>query len=172
MLYSENQPCPHILLQNSLESDVTLAIAREFPSLRAIAGRNTSMSMNKLGLPRRDLFPPALRAVTDELNSPEVVAWVGNLTGIPGLIADPSLEGGELHQSGPGGYLNVHTDLSKHHVRANWRRRIDFDSVVESGVGRELGRVDRILGEISERKDDALRREISAALKSCADLHH
>jgi 2OG-Fe(II) oxygenase superfamily len=79
-----------------------------------------------LGMPKRELFPPALGAVTDELNSPEFARWVSELTGIPNLMADPTLEGGGLHQSGPGGYLNVHTDFSKHHLHTHWRRRVNL----------------------------------------------
>jgi len=41
------------------------------------------------------------------------------------LIPDPSLEGGGLHQSGRGGFLNVHTDFSMHHYQKNWRRRVN-----------------------------------------------
>lgn len=67
-----------------------------------------------------------LEAVTDELNSPEFVAWVSALTGIPNLLADPAMDGGGLHQSGHGGNLNVHTDFSKHHVCVNWHWRINL----------------------------------------------
>ena len=81
---------------------------------------------NKLGMAKRQLFPSAIAAVTDELNSPDFVAWISELTGIPGLLADPMLEGGGLHQSGPGGYLNVHTDFSMHHFHAKWRRRANL----------------------------------------------
>jgi hypothetical protein len=81
---------------------------------------------NKLGMAKRQLFPPTIGAVTDELNSPEFVAWVSQLTGIPNLVADPMLEGGGLHQSGPGGYLNVHTDFSMHHFHKNWHRRVNL----------------------------------------------
>jgi 2-oxoglutarate-Fe(II)-dependent oxygenase superfamily protein len=81
---------------------------------------------NKLGMAKRQLFPPALGAVTDELNSPEFVEWISELTGIRDLMADPMLEGGGLHQSGRGGYLNVHTDFSMHHFHTNWRRRVNL----------------------------------------------
>jgi len=36
------------------------------------------------------------------------------------------LEGGGLHQSGRGGYLNVHTDFSMHHFHTNWHRRVNL----------------------------------------------
>jgi len=81
---------------------------------------------NKLGLAKRALFPPQLGAVVDELNSAEFVNWLSRLTGIPDLVPDPSLEGGGLHQSGRGGFLNVHTDFSNHHYHQHWRRRVNL----------------------------------------------
>jgi len=91
----ENQLCPHILLEDSLDPDVALAMSQEFPSPASeIWTQYKHVNENKLGLPKRDLFPPLLGAVTDELNSPEFVTWVSILTGIPNLLADP----GEHHQ--------------------------------------------------------------------------
>jgi hypothetical protein len=72
------------------------------------------------------LFPPLLRAVTDELNSPSFLAWLSGLTGLPDLLADPGLDGGGPHQAGRGGFLNVHTDFSHHHYHTNWRRRLNL----------------------------------------------
>src|SRR5580698_3832413 len=114
--YGENNPCPHILLENFIEPELALAMAQEFPRPTSDAWTQYKhANENKLGMPKREMFPPTIGAVTDELNSPEFVAWVSQLTGIPNLVADPILEGGGLHQSGPGGYLNVHTDFSMHH---------------------------------------------------------
>jgi Rps23 Pro-64 3,4-dihydroxylase Tpa1-like proline 4-hydroxylase len=125
--YSRNEPCPHILLTDFLEAEVALEIAREFPLPVTHAWTQYKhANENKLGMTKRELFPPRLRAVTDELNSPEFVEWISQLTGIPDLLPDPMLEGGGLHQSGRGGYLNVHTDFSKHHFRANWHRRVNL----------------------------------------------
>jgi hypothetical protein len=125
--YQQNSPCPHILLKDFLDLDIALEIADEFP--RPVTPAWTQYkhaNENKLGMTKLELFPPLLRAVTDELNSPEFVAWISQLTGIPDLVADPMLEGGGLHQSGRGGYLNVHTDFSKHHFHPNWHRRVNL----------------------------------------------
>ena len=125
--YRENNPCPHILLEDFLEPATALAMAQEFPQPTSDAWTQYKhANENKLGMPKREMFPPTIGAVTDELNSPEFVAWVSELTGIPGLLADPILEGGGLHQSGPGGYLNVHTDFSMHHFHTNWHRRVNL----------------------------------------------
>ncbi|HXJ89080.1 MAG TPA: 2OG-Fe(II) oxygenase [Candidatus Binatia bacterium] len=125
--YRRNQPCPHILLTDFIEPETALEMSREFPPPESDEWtRYKHANENKFGLPRRELFPAMIGAVTDELNSPQFVEWVSYLTGIPELVADPMLEGGGLHQSGPGGYLNVHTDFSKHHFHAHWHRRVNL----------------------------------------------
>jgi len=102
-------------------------MAEEFPTPSSAAWTQYKHpNENKLGMPKRELFPTTIAAVTDELNTPEFAAWVSELTGIPDLMADPMLEGGGLHQSGPGGYLNVHTDFSMHHFHPIWHRRVNL----------------------------------------------
>ncbi|MFZ0770497.1 MAG: 2OG-Fe(II) oxygenase [Candidatus Sulfotelmatobacter sp.] len=138
--YRENKPCPHILLKDFLDPHTALAMAQQFPQPTSDAWTQYKhANENKLGMPKRELFPAAIRAVTDELNSPEFVAWISELTGIPHLMADPMLEGGGLHQSGPGGYLNVHTDFSVHHFNTNWRRRVNLILYLNPGWHDEWG---------------------------------
>jgi hypothetical protein len=138
--YRENKPCPHILLENFLDPDVAAEMAAQFPQPTSDAWTQYKhANENKLGMPKREMFPPTIRAVTDELNSPEFVAWVSELTGIPNLMADPMLEGGGLHQSGPGGYLNVHTDFSMHHFHTDWHRRVNLILYLNPGWLEEWG---------------------------------
>jgi hypothetical protein len=140
MEYRENQPCPHVLLKNFLAPATALEMSRQFPQAASDAWTQYKhANENKLGMAKRQLFPPALAAVTDELNSLEFVAWISKLTGIPNLISDPMLEGGGLHQSGPGGYLNVHTDFSMHHFHTNWRRRVNLILYLNPGWREQWG---------------------------------
>src|SRR5579864_5292836 len=75
--YCENQPCPHILLEDFLEPKVALAMAREFPRPRSHAWTQYKhANENKLGMTKRELFPETVGTVTDELNSPEFTDWV------------------------------------------------------------------------------------------------
>lgn len=125
--YAENQPLPHIFLPGLLDERVAVAVADEFPAADSNAWiQYKHHNENKLGLSKRGLFSTGLGQVADELNSPEFVRWLSELTGIPGLMADPSLEGGGLHQSSRGGFLNLHTDFSHHHYHKNWRRRLNL----------------------------------------------
>jgi len=125
--FRENKPYPHLHLEEFLDAEVTAEIAREFPGLETEDWtRYKHQNENKLGLTKRALFPALLGEVVDELNSPEFVNWLSQVTGIPGLVADDMLEGGGLHQSGPGGFLNVHTDFSRHHYHKDWHRRVNL----------------------------------------------
>ena len=125
--YRENQPCPHIQLTDFVDSETALAAASEFPAHHTEAWTHYKHhNENKLGLSKRSLFPATLGEVVDEFNSPEFVSWLSRLVGIPDLLADDMLEGGGLHQSVRGGFLNVHTDFSMHHYHKHWRRRVNL----------------------------------------------
>jgi hypothetical protein len=125
--FREAQPYPHVHLKEFLDEDVAAEMANEFPDMATDAWtRYKHPNENKLGLAKRSLFPPLLGEVVDELNSRSFVHWLSQLTGIPNLVSDDMLEGGGLHQSGPGGFLNVHTDFSNHHYHKHWRRQVNL----------------------------------------------
>jgi 2OG-Fe(II) oxygenase superfamily len=125
--YATNTPLPHVLLQGFLDREVANLTAEEFPSPASQAWTQYKHhNENKLGMSKRDLFPTGLGRLGDELNSPGFLNWLSKLTGIADLVADPSMEGGGLHQSGRGGFLNLHTDFSHHHYHRNWRRRVNL----------------------------------------------
>ena len=58
--------------------------------------------------------------------SPRFVTWLEQLTGIPALLPDWTMDGGGLHQTLRGGHLNIHADFSTHHVHENWARRVNI----------------------------------------------
>ena len=125
--FRENQPYPHVHLREFLDATVAAEIASEFPGLATDAWtRYKHPNENKLGLAKRSLFPPLLGEVVDELNSAPFLNWLSELTGIPELVSDDMLEGGGLHQSGFGGFLNIHTDFSNHHYHKHWRRQVNL----------------------------------------------
>lgn len=125
--YQQATPYPHIMLDNFLEEWAADRAMREFPAVKD-AGWIHYMHFNekKHGLNKLDLLPPFIRSVINELNSPAFLAFVSELTGIKNLLADESLEGGGLHQSLRGGFLNVHADFTVHPHKRNWRRRVNL----------------------------------------------
>jgi 2-oxoglutarate-Fe(II)-dependent oxygenase superfamily protein len=125
--YQAAAPFPHIHLDGFLEAETAKRVASEFPDVHSTAWIHYKhANEKKSGLNKRELFPPCIGEVVDELNSQSFVTWLSELTGIPDLLPDPSLEGGGLHQAGRGGFLNVHSDFSVHHYRPKWRRRVNL----------------------------------------------
>ena len=138
--YQANSPVPHIYLSDFIEAEAATQAATEFPEPNSNAWTHyLHQNENKHGMTKRSLFPATVGEVSDALNSPEFLRWLSELTGVPGLIADPGLEGGGLHQSGPGGYLNVHTDFSHHHYHKHWKRRINLILYLNEGWQEEWG---------------------------------
>jgi hypothetical protein len=139
-LYQENRPFPHVFLGDFLDPRFAHAMAAEFPAPTTDAWvQYKHHNENKLGLNKRALFPRLLGEVVEELNSPDFVAWLSALTGIPDLVPDDSLEGGGLHQSSRGGFLNMHTDFTMHHYHKHWRRRVNLILYLNEGWQEEWG---------------------------------
>lgn len=67
------------------------------------------------------VLPPTAHAVVDAI----APAAVGQMVGIPGLIADPELGGGGLHCIPCGGFLKMHRDYNAHPGRG-WHRRVNL----------------------------------------------
>lgn len=125
--YQRNEPYPNIALDNFLTPPAAEAAMAAFPSVTD-AGWIHYVHVNekKHGLNKMELLPTPIQAVIREMNSPRFVAYLSQLTGIPNLLADDSLEGGGLHQSKRNGFLNVHADFTVHPHRRNWRRRVNL----------------------------------------------
>jgi Rps23 Pro-64 3,4-dihydroxylase Tpa1-like proline 4-hydroxylase len=60
------------------------------------------------------------RNLIQYLNSQEMLTFLEKLTGIEGLVPDPYLAGGGLHELRDGGYLGVHADF-------NYQKQIRLD---------------------------------------------
>lgn len=125
--YMSARPYPHIHIDGFLDENLARQAREAFPEVRD-AGWIHYVHVNerKHGLNKMDLLPPFIRELIRELNQPAFVALLSELTGIPGLLADDSLEGGGLHQSQRGGFLNVHADFTVHPHRRTWQRRVNL----------------------------------------------
>lgn len=125
--YQQNAPYPNISFDNFLTPSAAEAAMTAFPAVTD-AGWIHYVHVNekKHGLNKMDLLSEPIQAVIREMNSPQFVAYLSKLTGIPNLLSDDSLEGGGLHQSKRNGFLNVHADFTVHPHKRNWRRRVNL----------------------------------------------
>jgi hypothetical protein len=124
--YRNNQPFPHIVLEDFLQADILDQGLAEFPPPGSRQWIHyIHYNERKFGKTDMENFPPTLKKIVQELNSDEFLKFLTDLTGIQGLIADPKLEGGGLHQTPRGGHLNIHADFTSHPHRNDWRRRVN-----------------------------------------------
>lgn len=124
--YRTETPFPHIVIDDFLEPASARTAMESFPGVRDEGWIHyVHFNEKKHGLNKMDLLPEYIQTVIAELNSDRFVQWLQRLTGIEGLKADEMLEGGGLHQSLKGGFLNIHADFTVHPHKRNWQRRVN-----------------------------------------------
>ena len=113
--YVGAEPFPHIVLDDFLPESVVDEVIAEFPSPEEDGWlRFASEHERKLASARDTRMGDATRHLLAEFNSAAYLDFLGALTGIAGLIPDPYLEGGGMHQILAGGHLDVHVDFNRH----------------------------------------------------------
>jgi Rps23 Pro-64 3,4-dihydroxylase Tpa1-like proline 4-hydroxylase len=126
-IYESATPYPHIVIDDFLEPAAAAAAIEEFPPLDPDQWNNyLHTNERKFSNTDPETWGPALQSILLELNSPRFVKFIGNLIGVDGLVPDPSLEGGGLHQSTAGGFLNMHADYTVHPHNRKWERRANL----------------------------------------------
>jgi hypothetical protein len=138
--YMSAPPYPHVVLDNFLEPGAVKAAIEEFPPLDPGQWTNyLHTNERKFSHTDPDTWGPTLREILTQLNSPPFVEFVSKLIGVDNLIPDPSLEGGGLHQSTTGGFLNVHADFTVHPHQRKWQRRANILLYLNEGWKPEYG---------------------------------
>jgi hypothetical protein len=113
--YVGADPFPHIVIDDFLPPAILEPVLGEFPGPDAIDWKRFKDGTGrKLATRDEAQMGPRTLALLHELNSSRFLRFLEALTGIEGLIPDPHLEGGGLHQIERGGFLKVHADFNKH----------------------------------------------------------
>src|ERR1700683_1321326 len=139
--YQEAKPYPHIVLESFLDPEVLKDCIAEFNRLNETDGWINYKHYNedKRGLNKIDLLPETIKATINELTSPACLQWLSVITGIKNLQKDDGLEGGGIHQSTRGGFLNIHADFTVHPHHRNWQRRGDVLGSLDGKWGEGWG---------------------------------
>lgn len=115
------QPFPNVVLDNFLPSGWLEPLIAEFPKPRTGNWQSFDNAQEKkLASSLETEMGGVTRAVLTQLNSAAFLGFLEALTGIDGLIPDPYLVGGGLHQIERGGFLKVHADF-------NWHQKLRLD---------------------------------------------
>lgn len=110
--FASAEPFPHVVLDGLFDPLVMKQVVDAFPGKDAIDWeRFDTPHEQKLATKDESQIPLVPRLLIQYLNSAAFLNFVEEITGITGLIADPHLSGGGLHQIAPGGKLGIHTDF-------------------------------------------------------------
>lgn len=125
--YRSADPFPHIVLDDVVRPEPLAAAYAEFAAVSDNTWRKY-LHVNERKYANTDLttWGPVLRSLAEAFASDRFVRFLSELSGHDDLIADLSLDGGGLHRSPSGGYLNVHADFTAHHTHQDWRRRVNL----------------------------------------------
>ena len=125
--YADAAPYPHVVLDGVVRPAVIEQAYAELAAIPDDAWTNyLHLNERKFANTKQDTWGPTLQALAEALTSERFVALLERLTEFDGLLADPALDGGGLHRSFAGGFLNVHADFTAHHVQRHWQRRVNL----------------------------------------------
>lgn len=125
--YPRAQPFPHCVIDGFFPESTLNRILDEYPGAGQVDWIRKNAEACTLKLATRDetQLGSVTRQFIYELNSSVFISALEKITGIDGLIPDPYLYGGGLHQILSGGYLKIHADFNKHE-RLKLDRRLNL----------------------------------------------
>lgn len=124
--YRSADPFPHIVIDEFLDVAMLRDVVRDFPG-----GESGSRPFDREQERFKQQFHPqqcnglTTRNIFAELNSQAFLAFLAEMTGVTGLIADPYFAGAGLHETRRGGHLGIHADFNRHEMM-NVERRLNL----------------------------------------------
>jgi 2OG-Fe(II) oxygenase superfamily len=124
--FANAHPFPFVVIENFLDKENIDHIASAYPTFDVAREQghtfNAVNEKKKIQISKANLFPDPVSKLNDALASPQFLADLSYITGIPNLLADEELDGGGMHITGPGGRLDVHVDFNYIEERKLHRR--------------------------------------------------
>lgn len=113
--YDTADPFPHCCVDGLISNELLDCVLQEFPDptkeTNWIPLETKGTSHKKLISKDAETLGPYTKYLISRLSEPSFLSFVEEVTGIQGLIPDPYLLGAGLHQTGSGGFLEMHADF-------------------------------------------------------------
>ena len=130
---------PHIVIDNFLNNNVVEQVEEEMSQEMHWVSDDHNHSQKKQSMQIIGQMPPMVKSVCYFLNSKPFVDFLCYVTGHKNVIVDESLNGGGMHRTLRGGFLNVHhdyTDFDKFHDQ--WYNPNSKPKILGRGLYRHL----------------------------------
>ena len=127
--YKNAEPFPHAVVKDFFNTrdlqDCAFAIENNLNNLKWKKNAQTSRhQVNKRWIENAADMPREVQKILWQLHSVEFLNFLKDLTGIKGIIDDPSNIGGGIHCTSRGGKLNVHKDFD-YNIQTSLQRQIN-----------------------------------------------
>lgn len=109
--WKETAPIRHFVLDDVLPEEEVRALARQFPDPSTLMLRSSLREHKRVGVDVKR-YAPIIGEYLFAFQEPEVVQAVGEVTGLRGLEADPTLYASGISVMGQGDFLEPHLDNS------------------------------------------------------------
>ena len=123
---SSAKPFPHFYVDNFLTEEFANEVHDSFPdydeAINIGKSFNAVNEVKKVQVTDSKLFPAPIAELNALLASKEFISKIEAILDIPGLIADPNLSGGGIHETREGGRLDVHVDFNFNKELGLYRR--------------------------------------------------
>ena len=136
-------PFDHCVVDNFFTDEMASILSNDFPAFDdpILHQYDNPIEIKKVSN-LWNIFPPTTYEVFSDLNSPDFVSYLSDISGIDPLYADNGLNGGGWHMLNNGGKLNPHLDYSMH-PKLPLQRKINLIVYLnknwKEGWGGELG---------------------------------
>jgi len=123
--FRDASPFPYLVIESFFGAELATKLVEEFPAFER--GNNLDENRRrgrKAVFERLGELGGAFRAVDELVRSEAFLAWLGEVTGIHGLLFDPDYLGGGTHENLSGQSLDFHIDFSRH--PRGWQRRLNL----------------------------------------------
>ena len=113
--FKNADPFPYVVIDNFMNPAALKSIVDVFPTPKDLEFYKYENPLEKkLAMDQLAKLPVPIQQILQYLNSPDMLMFFEQLTGIEGLIPDPYYRGGGIHQIETGGKLDVHIDFNVH----------------------------------------------------------
>ena len=119
-------PFRHIVIENFFTAEACAKLLADFPPFERGNARNEAGELGaKSTVERIRELGRSYAALDDAIQTPQFLALIGTITGIPDLLYDPWYFGGGTHENREGQDLDAHVDFNRHPVE-RWHRRLNL----------------------------------------------
>ena len=127
--FASAAPFPFVVIDGFLRPEFATEVCRAYPSYASAREKKEREfeavnEYGKIQIVDAETFPAPVQRLSEALASPELLATLTEITGIPELQADPELHGAGMHLMESGSRLDLHVDFNSLHQRLYRRLNI------------------------------------------------